>query len=193
MATLARDAFALLGLPPRAALTEDEIRVAFTTVAKERHPDGAADEAERASRTAAFTDLTEAQATLLSVPQRLRHLAQQRHPGVEASRHASLSEAMMALFAKVGDAVHAAQAARHKRAQATTALARALLASETMQMQEKLSAASAELADAWGVLESDLAALDASPARPEELLAVAHRAAFLEKWQARLRSRLFSL
>ena len=59
------DAFILLGLPRKAALSPDLVKSAFQKAAAATHPDGAADEPDRASRTMLFQQLNEASALLI--------------------------------------------------------------------------------------------------------------------------------
>jgi len=85
------DAFALLGLPRRAALSAQEVREAFQKAAAAAHPDGAGDAGERARRTADFAALNEAQAILTSLPRRLRHLFAHTGPSGLAEVESALS------------------------------------------------------------------------------------------------------
>jgi curved DNA-binding protein CbpA len=179
------DAFALLGLPRSASLTEDEVRAAFQKAAAAAHPDSAADETERNARTAQFTALNEASATLTSLPRRLRHLLELEYPDTSAQKTgAPMDGAMMELFSNTAAAVQRAAAVQSQKQQAATALARAMLAKEEMQAQEELEAATLKVEAARAALEESLPALDGATA----LSAAAARAAFLEKWQAQLRA-----
>lgn len=179
------DAFALLGLPRGAALCEDEVRAAFQKAAAAVHPDAAADEADRAARTAKFTALNEASATLASLPRRLRHLLELEHPELAAQKSGTpLDGAMMDLFSTTAAAVQRAAAVQSQKQKAASALTRALLAGAEMEAQESLEAAAQKVAAARAALESALPALSDGPA----LAAYAARAGFLEKWQAQLRA-----
>ena len=127
------DAFALLGLPRRAALSAEEVRAAFQKAAAAVHPDGAGDSDDRARRTAEFAALNEAQAMLTSLPQRLRHLLALEHPGTAAARTGVVMDsAMMELFSNVAAAVHRAAAVQAKKQKAATSLTKAMLAGEEM-------------------------------------------------------------
>jgi len=179
------DAFALLGLPRQSVLTEDEVRAAFQKAAAAAHPDSAADEAERAARTAQFTALNEAAATLASLPRRLRHLLELESPDTAAQKTgAPMDSAMMELFSTTAAAVQRAAAVQSQKRQAATALARALLAGQEMQAQEALEAAMQKVASARAALEAELPGLSGGAA----LASAAARAGFLEKWQGQLRA-----
>ncbi len=180
------DAFALLGLPRRALLSVDEVRAAFQKAAAAVHPDGAGDDAERAARTAQFAELNEAQATLTSLPQRLRHLLSLEFPEAAAVRTGVVMDgAMMELFSAVAAAVQRAAAAQSRKQKAATALAKAMLAGEEMEARESLEAASRLVEAARAALEAELSGYETDV---EQLRSCAARAGFLEKWQAQLRA-----
>ncbi len=179
------DAFALLGLPRQAVLTEDEVRAAFQKAAAAVHPDSAADDSERSARTAEFTALNEAAAVLSSLPRRLRHLLELEFPDTAARKSgAPMDGAMMELFSVTAAAVQRAATVQSQKREAGTALARALLAKSEMQAQEELEAASLKVEAALAALESELPSLTDEAG----LASAAARAGFLEKWQAQLRT-----
>ena len=131
------DAFALLGLPRRAVLDAGEVRAAFQQAAAPVHPDGAGNDEDRERRTAQFAALNEAQATLTSLPQRLRHLLALEFPDTAAARTGVIMEGtMMDLFSTVAAAVQGAAAVQTKKQKAATALAKAMLAGEEMAARE---------------------------------------------------------
>ncbi len=184
------DAFALLGLPRRAALTADEVRLAFQQAAAACHPDAAGDEGDRAARTRRFQELNEAARRLVPVASRLRHLVALESPEVVVARAAVMDEALVGLFTKVGAAVGEAGEWVRRRQAASTFLARAGLAGREMRVQEGLEAAGGALRAAREALEEALVAADAARARGVAQGAVlgplGQRAAFLEKWQAQV-------
>ncbi len=180
------DAFALLSLPRRALLSADEVRAAFQKAAAAVHPDGAGDDAERAARTAQFAELNEAQATLTSLPQRLRHLLALEFPEAAAVRTGVVMDgAMMELFSAVAAAVQRAAAAQSRKQKAATALAKAMLAGEELETRESLENATRMVEDSRAALEAELAGCGDDV---EQLRSCAARAGFLEKWQAQLRA-----
>lgn len=187
------DPWAALGLPRRAALTPEEVRAAFQKTAAERHPDNAEDEAEKARRTAEFTALNEAAATLSSTPRRLRALLALEFPDEAAAPPPAMDDALLNLFAVAGQAVNAVSQLTAKRAQATTRLAKAALKAAEFRAQETLEAAGAAVNAGLEQLRQRLLEIDearekADPAAAEMLRAAAHRAAFLEKWRSQLQA-----
>ena len=180
------DAFALLGLPRRAVLNADEVRAAFQKAAAAVHPDGAGDDEERERRTVQFAELNEAQATLTSLPQRLRHLLTLTFPDTAAARTGVVMDgAMMELFSTVAAAVQRAAAVQAQKQKAATALAKAMLAGGEMAARESLESATRQVESARTALESELEECERDA---EKLRSCAARAGFLEKWQAQLRA-----
>lgn len=180
------DAFALLGLPRRAALNTQEVREAFQKAAAAMHPDGAGDGDDRARRTEQFAALNEAQAILTSLPQRLRHLLALEYPDRAAARTGVVMDsAMMQLFSTVAAAVQRAAAVQAKKQKAGSALTKAMLANEEMEARESLESAVQDVEAAREALESELAG---GVRGAETLQSCAARAGFLEKWQAELRA-----
>jgi len=187
------NAFARLGLPRKAALSAEEIRSAFQQAGAALHPDAATDGADRLQRTAAFTALNDAHSILLSLPRRLRHLLELEYSDLAVQKTgAVLGDRMMALFSITGSAVQRATAVQTKKQSAGSALAKAMLASEEMQAQESLEAATQEIEAARSTLEAELASLDDARAAGiptgQALQSCAARAGFLEKWHAQLRA-----
>ena len=185
------DAFALLGLPRKAALNPDLVKAAFQKAAAATHPDAAADEADRVARTLQFQQLNEASALLTPAASRLKHLLGLEYAGFSPSRAAAMDEPLVALFTQVGAAVRAAAEWTRRRQAATTFLAKAALTASEMQVQEALEAAGRSVREAQEVLQSAMEKVDTAPAgqdQAETLSALAQRAAFLEKWQAQLQA-----
>ena len=179
------DAFALLGLQRRAMVSADEVRAAFQKAAAAVHPDGAGEE-ERERRTVDFAALNEAQATLTSLPQRLRHLLTLEFPDTAVARTgAVMDNATMELFSIVAHAVQRAAAVQAKNQKAATALAKAMLSGEEMEARESLESATQQVEAARTALESKLEECEGDA---EKLRSCAARAGFLEKWQAQLRA-----
>lgn len=172
-------------------MEEDAIRASFQAAAAAAHPDKATGPEDREARTMLFARLNEARATLLSVPARLRALRALEFPG-SGETSGTMSGELMDLFARVGAALQAAQQFSRKKGQATSALARALLANEEMQVQETLQSAASALEEQTTALRASLPELDTlrandPPAAGEQLSALLRQAAFLEKWQTQVR------
>jgi hypothetical protein len=99
---------------------------------------------------------------------------------------------MMSLFSTVGHALAAAESVRRRLAEASTALARALLSPEAMAATETVSAATASVSSALADLEASLAVIDAAlrsdPPDHAPLRQACGTAGFLEKWDRQLRA-----
>ena len=186
------DAFALLGLPRRAALEAEEVRAAFQKAGAAHHPDHA-EATEKAGRAAGFTALNEAQAVLSSAPRRLRHLLELLYPATAATRTGAVMDGeMMDLFSLTGAAVQQAQSVLARKQQAASSLARAMLSGEEMQAQEAIEAALTRIEAARDALRAVMEEIDAAHAAGGDastvLQSAAARAGFLEKWHQQLRN-----
>lgn len=175
------DAFAELGVPRSTAVDESEVSRRFDELSRTRHPDAGGE-------PAAFARLAEARRLLTSPALRLRHLLELTHPGTRLD--GGLSPSLMDLFATLGPALQAAQELERRKTATTSALARALLASEEMQQRESLENAAATIADRLQAVTEAAARWDGSATA---LAALAREAAFLEKWQAQVREVLTRL
>lgn len=188
------DDFARLSLPRRAVLSEEEVRAAFQKAAAAAHPDHAADEGGRAVRTEEFTRLNEASTRLSVTATRLKHLLALEFPDhAGPGRPVVMDDVLVDLFSAVGGAVQAAGQWAVRQSAATTFLAKAGLAGEEMLVREGLEAAGEKLRAALEGQQDAMEKWDVCHASgghgsPEGLSALANRAAFLEKWQAQLRS-----
>ena len=186
------DAFALLGLPRRAALDAEEVRAAFQKAGAAQHPDHA-ETSEKADRAAGFTALNEAQAMLTSPPRRLRLLLELLDPETAAARTGAVMDGeMMDIFSLTGAAVQQAQSVLARKQQAASALARAMLAGEEMQAQEAIESALTRVESARDALRAVSEEIDATLTTGGDasaaLQSAAARAGFLEKWHQQLRN-----
>lgn len=188
------DAYTLLGLPRRAALTAEEVRAAFQQKGAASHPDHADTADGRPLATENFAAINEAAITLSSPSRRLRHLLFLEYPEAETAARtgAAMDGAMMQLFSLTAAAVQQASAVQEKKQNASSALLKALLAEQEMQAQETLETAAREVDAAIEGLSAELISLDTSRAEGARIAAslqsCAARAGFLEKWQAQLRA-----
>lgn len=187
---MSADAFALLGLPPRAALDEETLQSAYLSATRSAHPDQAGGDATLSA------DLNAALETLKSPVTRLKHLLD-RHSDTPW-RAVPLDSALMSLFEKVGPLLQSAQAFLKKKQTATTALAKALLAGEEMRLREALEELGVQIEDAWQQMESQLAPYDIRIIAGDvtvwaELQAVQARLAYLFRWRTQIREALLGL
>lgn len=182
------DYFEVLGIPHSASLTSETVRAAFQSQGAKQHPDAAENAADRSLRETTFQQLNEAFSILTSTPRRLKHLMELRAPG--SAKGGVLDESLMALFSQVNSALQQSDALLAKKAGVTSALARALLAGESLQVDEILSDAAGALISRQEALESRLAELDAGGLNDVARLAgAAQEAAFLEKWELQIQQR----
>ncbi len=187
------DAFALLGLPRRAALDEAALRQAYTSLSRTAHPDHGGSETQASALNAAYEVLRQPE-------RRLRHLLELAGPEEAAAwRTVPLDEGMMQTFMDLGDALEKSAAFLERKQKATSALAKALLTAEEMQHRESLEAIGMALQERRDAMESALGGLDASlsatPDLPtwQALAAAQARFAYVAKWQAQIRERLLAL
>jgi len=196
------DAFSLLGLAPRAALTAEEIERAFRERAAGCHPDagGAGADGDR------FAALGGARERLLSVAGRLDELrwchaeaaGQGTGDQAGARRTVTLNAALNRLFPVVGAALDGAREAIGRRDRAQSDLARSLVVpallaarSRLVEAQEQVRATLAELEGGLPELDRQLAAGEMEGARRQrarvELEALQGQFACLERWHDQLR------
>ncbi|MBS0660677.1 MAG: J domain-containing protein [Verrucomicrobia bacterium] len=184
------DAFALLGLPARPLLAEDEIVRAFDAAALTAHPD-------RGGQAADFAALEEARRVLTDPATRLRHLLA-RETGAEPGRGpAEVPVVIGEAFTRATAVCAAADTLLARRAAATSALAKAMLAAPALEVRERVEAWLGELSELRTAAETALARFDAdwqAGQRPLEALRdLAQIFAFLSRWTSQGRERLFAL
>lgn len=187
------DYFALLDLPRHAAFERDEARIAFQKVGAEIHPDTSDGEKDRLSREAKFQQIQEAYSVLSSTPKRLKHLALLLSPESDA-RGGILDESLMQLFSAVNAALQKADALILKKQTAISALAKAVLAGEGLEIEEVLETQAAALMARQAVLHQKLTEWDDSIQKAISVLQnAAQEAAFLEKWEQQIQQRRLQL
>lgn len=196
----AGDAFSLLGLEPRAALTTEQVERAFGERAERCHPD-AGDAAADGNR---FAALGAARDRLVSVAGRLDELLRlEAGAGADGGRVSAgerrtvaLSAELNRLFPVVGGALDGAREAIGRRDRAGSDLARALvvpalLAARTrlVEAQQQVRAVLAGLEDGLAGLDRELAAADDGRRQRArgELAALQGQFACLERWLDQLR------
>ena len=170
-----------MGLPRAPSVDAEALARQFDALSRTRHPDAGGE-------AAAFARLAEARRLLSSTALRLRHLLELEHPGTRLE--GALSPSLMDLFAAVGPALQAAGDLERRRAAASSALARALLAPGQMHAREELERLGAEVADRLEAIDAASRLWDGTAGT---LTAWAREAAFLEKWQAQIRDALSRL
>lgn len=175
------DPFERLGLERRLAIAEDELREAFRAAGKREHPDaGGSGEG--------FPAVQEAFKVLSSPSRRLK--AWMEAKGITGDERGAISPGLLDLFAKVGAALQKADDVTKRREAAQSALAKALLEHQVQLAREGLEAALEEVAGAKEKEEESFARIEAGEGDPA---LVSRDLAFLEKWQAELKSRFAGL
>lgn len=175
------DPFSRLGLEQRLAIPEAELREAFRHAGKSTHPDAGGSGEE-------FARLQQAFAQLASPSRRLRCWLEAR--GMAGEERGAISSTLLDLFASVGSALQQADAVIKRREAALSALAKAMLEPAVQQAREALEAALDAVATAIQVEEARFPNLETGHGDP---WLVARDLAFLEKWQAELKSRFAGL
>jgi curved DNA-binding protein CbpA len=184
------DCFALLSLPPRAALDDETLQQAYIQASRNAHPD---QEGGDAALSAALNAALE---TLKSPATRLKHLIEQHSQ--TPWRPVPLEPALMSLFEQLGPLLQQSALFLSRKQAASTALAKALLASEEMRWREALESLNEQLEQHWQQLQAALPECDARLAAGDdrvwaELQSLQARFAYLQKWRSQIRERLLGL
>lgn len=186
------DCFSLLSLPRAATLDDEVLHRAFTELSRTAHPDHGGTEAMAARVNAAYE-------TLRSPDRRLKHLLELAGPPeAKAWRAVPLDETMMSLFSGLGRVMDATTKFLERKAKATSALAKALLAAEELQHRDTLEHIGFEIAGRIAAMEAQLPSLDVALVSDDteawqHLAIMQARFAYLAKWQAQVRERLLAL
>lgn len=190
---MSMDAFETLGLPRTAVLDETELKAAYDARGRATHPDQPGGDA------AASTAVNEAYRQLSEPESRLKHLVELEAPEAAARwGTVPMDEGLMAVFLQLGPVLQRVEALARKMQETASALAKALLAGEQMQLQEEVEALMAGLEDQRMSLEAELPSLDEKRAHGEaewveQTKALRAKFAYLRKWQAQLREALLKL
>lgn len=187
-----KDAFERLGLVRSAALEEERLQTAYARASREAHPDHGGSEVVAAA-------VNEAYETLRSPELRLRHLLEVAGPEEARSwRTVPLDEGMMKVFSKLGAALQNANATVAKMGGVSSALAKALLAKQTLLVREELEEIGFSVADSRGQLERGLVGIDERIAAGDglvwkDLAVLQAKFAYLGRWQRQIREALLHL
>lgn len=176
------DFFALLGLPRTAVLDETALQAAWHDKSRAAHPD------QPGGSAAAAAEINAAYETLAAPEKRLKHLLDLH---AVSWRAIPISEDLMRLFAQLGPALQRAATLARRKKEASSALARALLAPQEMEGREQLEALGTEIGTRQ---EAIIAALPRGADLDfEQLQASQATLAYLSKWQGQIREALLSL
>ena len=189
------DYFALLGEERRPSLDPERIKDAFHRLSRTEHPD----QTTAAGADADFARLNTAQATLRDPKARLRHLLELEYPHARLGGPSNVPAGLADRFVAVHGLLRETDALLAKKAGASSALAKALLAREELATREKVEAALDDFNALLTEAEGELGGFDArwTAARPHDaadtLLGFYQRFAYLSRWTEQLRERLFQL
>ena len=189
------DYFALFGEPRRPWLDPERIKEAFHNLSRTEHPD----QTTSTDADADFARLNAAQATLRDPKARLRHLLELEYPHVRLAGPSNVPAGLAERFVAVHGLLRETDALLTKKAAASSALAKALLARGELAVRERVEAALDELAVLLTEAEGELQGFDAfwTAARPDDaadtLLGLYQRFSYLSRWTEQLRERLFQL
>ena len=174
------DAFAEMGLERRPLLDPAAVQSRYLELAPSRHPD------RLGGDPAPLTRLNEARRILSSPPARLRHLLDLTFPGAASPTECSPD---FELFSLVGNLTSSAESLAEKRERAGSALALALLKSETLALEKSLASASKKMAGLREKIEATIRhANDRWPdVVPQDLARLAGESAFCDRWTESLR------
>ncbi len=169
--------FHLLSQPENAHLDLDALTESYTALASEHHPDKGGDELK-------FNEINTAYQTLKSPSQRLKHLMELAE--INYDKRGTVSNHLMNTFMSTGETLQKADTFIKKKQAATSALAKALLEPQTIDIQESIS-------QQIDNIEQQQQQTLANTTSPDHYEISSRDLAFLEKWQAQLKQRYASL
>lgn len=175
------DPFLTLGLAPRLVISVDELREAFRAAGSRHHPDAGGTSED-------FTKVQEAFARLSRPSKRLRAWLEVR--GISGEERGAISPGLVDLFGRVGTVLQQADAVTKQREAARSALAKAMLESAVQGVREALEIT---LEEVGAALEAQAAGFPEIEEGRGDPWRTARDLAFLEKWQAELKSRFAGL
>jgi DnaJ-domain-containing protein 1 len=194
------DYFALLGEERRPYLDPERVTERFRDLSRIQHPDRRQAQAETAEGefTAEFALLNQAQQTLRDPKLRLGYLLGLEFPEVRLSGPAEVPRELAGWLSPVHALLGQVDDLLARKAAAPSALARALLAREELQLREEVETRFADLKAMYaaaidGLREYDAAWQPGTPSGPEPLLGFYHRFSYLSRWLEQFRERLFQL
>jgi curved DNA-binding protein CbpA len=173
------DHFETLGIPNRLVISENELNEAFREAGKTAHPDAGGGEGD-------FSKLREAHAILSSPSKRLKHWLDLR--GMPVDTRGVIDGEMMDLFGEIGAITQSAETLIRKRDDAKSALARALMESQTQQCRETVEVGISRLNVAMEKECTSFPEMETGLIDLERAAKAVRNLAFLEKWKTGLRS-----
>lgn len=173
--------FTRLGLKQRLVIAEDELREAFRAAGMKDHPDAGGSSGD-------FAGLQEAYARLSRPSLRLR--AWLAAEGIQGDERGSISPALLDLFSSVGAVLQKADTVTKRRESSLSVLAKAMLEPAVQEAREALEDEMEKITTAIREQEERFPEIESGKGDPWR---TARDLAFLEKWQAELKSRFAAL
>lgn len=173
------DCFALLGLPRTAQLDESALQAAWHERSRAAHPD------QPGGSAALAAEINAAYETLLAPEKRLKHLLDLHQVPWRAI---PISTELMTLFSQLGPLLQKAASLAKKKQQASSALAKALMAGEEMTLREALETLGVEVEARREALIALLPGDDL-----EQIQVAQATLAYLAKWQTQIREVLLAM
>jgi curved DNA-binding protein CbpA len=190
------DYFAVLGQPRRPWLDLDQLKQKYQQLTFELHPDRPNADADQAD----FAAVTEAYRVLSNPRLRVHHLLSlnAKNADTGSTKTSRISNELAELFMAAAELVREIDAYCQKREQMASALAKSLLQADTVQLKSRAEEMLERLQSRYAAALEDLRRLDETWAKnsstvTNQLLAVADRLGYLDRWTSQLRERQFQL
>jgi curved DNA-binding protein CbpA len=192
------DYFATLGVERRPWLDAEELKDSFRRQAAEVHPDALGPGGRPVGEKSSFVDLNLAHRILRDPGLRLGHLLE-LEAVVSEGGEGGVDGELGALFMEVGGLSREVRLHVGRRNTVSSGLEKALIASETASLIERMERLSAAVEARWGNALEDLRELDARWGRERDqetvrnLALLRRRFAVLTRWREQVGECLFSL
>lgn len=179
--------FSVLGLEPSLAISVTDVDSAWRELSAINHPDADSNGTDNNEASALLNQAREVLSNPAGVLQQWLIVK-----GQTIERQTTISPDLMDLFSLVGESLHLADAVIDKNNQATTALAKSLLAVPAIAAQKNIQNALASVTNATNQRVAMFPAME----KQEELqqaLEVLNELKFLAKWSQQCQQRLVAL
>ncbi len=186
------NAFATLGLEPAPLVDEDALHARFEQISRETHPDAHGDADRFAEANAAFS-------AVRNPASRLRHLLEIYAADFGVSwRTGEVPMELIKVFMQIGPFLQRCDDYLTKQENASSRLAKALLAKEATEVRQELGRLQGQLQTLRASADKRLASLGESSlwkneAGLRQIAQLYQEYSFLDKWEAQVASRAFKL
>jgi hypothetical protein len=192
-----KDYFAILGVDRRPWLDLEVLKGVFHRLAAEAHPDARVAGGVTEGEEGGFVELNLAYRVLRDPVSRLGHLLELE--GVSPGGGAEVDSELGELFMEVGVLGREVRGYLGRRSAVSSGLEKALLASESASLVERMERLGASVEKCWGDAETVLQELDARWGRQRDgetlggLVLLRRRLAVLARWREQIGEFLFIL